>query len=134
MTTDIVVDGVLIGLSAALGAGTGLLFAIALGPQMGLLGVTAAEERTGRWPARRIVAVAASIGAAITGAGGLGWLAAQGPTGLATAILGVGASVIIYLVMEELLREAHETDTGPTEVAVLFGCFLPFFLAGIATR
>ena len=41
--------------------------------------------------------------------------------------------MIIYLIMEELLREAHETDTGPWEVAVLFGFFLPFFLAGIAT-
>ena len=48
-----------------------------------------------------------------------------------TAILGVGASVIVYLVMEELLREAHEVDAGAGEVAVLFGCFLPFFLAGV---
>jgi ZIP family zinc transporter len=40
--------------------------------------------------------------------------------------------VIIYLVLEELLREAHETDTGPWEVAVLFTGFLPFFLIGIA--
>ncbi len=32
----------------------------------------------------------------------------------------------------ELLCEAHETDTGPLEVAVLFGAFIPFFLIGVA--
>jgi ZIP family zinc transporter len=132
VVTDILGDGVLIGLSAALGAGTGLLFAIALAPEMGLLGVTAAEALVKRWPAARIIAAAAVTGAAITGAGGLGWLAAQGPQALIAAVLGLGASVIIYLILEELLREAHETDEGPVEVAILFACFLPFFLAGIA--
>jgi ZIP family zinc transporter len=45
----------------------------------------------------------------------------------------LGASVIIYpLILEELLREAHQTDAGLVEVAILFACFLPFFLAGIA--
>ena len=47
-------------------------------------------------------------------------------------MLAVGASVILYLILEELLRGAQEHDTGPVEVAVLFACFLPFFLAGIA--
>jgi ZIP family zinc transporter len=44
----------------------------------------------------------------------------------------LGASIIIYLILEELLREAHQTDAGPAQVAILFACFLPFFLAGIA--
>lgn len=70
--TDLLIDGVLIGLSAALGSGTGLLFASALAPEMGLLGVTAAEALKHRWPAARILATAAGIGAAITGAGALG--------------------------------------------------------------
>jgi hypothetical protein len=43
----------------------------------------------------------------------LGWLVAQGQLGLATAVPGLGASVIIYLIMEELLREARDTDAGP---------------------
>lgn len=132
VVTDILVDGVLIGLSAALGSGTGLLFAIALAPEMCLLGITATEALEKRWPPGRIVAAGAAIGIGITGAGGLGWLVAQGPAALGTAVLGVGASVIVYLIMEELLREAHEVDTGPVEVAVMFACFLPFFLAGIA--
>lgn len=129
---DILVDGVLIGLSAALGAGTGLLFAIALAPEMAMLGVTSAEALAERWAAGRVIGAAAAIGAGITAAGALGWLTAQAGPFLATAVLGVGASVIIYLVMEELLREAHETDSGPREVALLFGCFVPLFLAGIA--
>lgn len=129
--TDVLVDGVLIGLSAALGSGTGLLFAVALAPEMGLLGVTAADSLTGRWRTGRVLAAALGIGLGITAAGALGWFIAQGGAALATGVLGLGASVIIYLIMEELLREAHETDAGPWEVAVLFGCFLPFFLAGI---
>ena len=89
--TDIVVDGVLIGLSAALGAGTGLLFAVALAPEMGLLGVTATEAVGRRWSRRRVLVAAALVGLAITAAGGLGWVVAGGPSGLVTAILGVGA-------------------------------------------
>jgi len=131
--TDILVDGVLIGLSAALGSGTGLLFAIALAPEMGLLGVTAAQQLRERWPARQVFLGGIAIGVAITGAGALGWLVAQANPATHTAVLGVGASVIVYLILEELLREAHETDTGPIEVAVLFGAFLPLFLTGIAT-
>lgn len=133
VVTDILVDGVLIGLSAAIGSGTGLLFAIALAPEMGLLGLTAGGRLTQRWPNRRVIAAAATVAAAITGAGALGRVLAQTDQTVTTTVLGVGASVIIYLVLEELLREVHETDTGPVEVAVLFGFFLPFFLAGIAT-
>lgn len=134
VVTDILTDGVLIGLSAALGSGTGLLFAIALAPEMGLLGVTAAEALARRWSPARIITAAGLTGTAIICASGLGWLAAQGPQALGTAVLGLGASIIIYLIMEELLREAHERDAGPAEVAVLFACFLPLFLAGIAVR
>lgn len=133
VVTDILVDGVLIGVSAAIGSATGLLFAIALAPEMGLLGLTAGGSLTQKWPNRRIITAATTVAAAITGAGGLGWALARTNRAVTTTVLGVGASVIIYLVLEELLREVHETDTGPAEVAVLFGFFLPFFLAGIAT-
>lgn len=134
VVTDIAVDGVLIGISAALASGTGLLFAVALAPEMGLLGVTAGQSLATTWPARQVIAAAAAVAAAITGAGALGWaLAGTGPA-VTTTVLGVGASVIVYLVLEELLREVHQTDTGPVEVAVLFGFFLPFFLAGTALR
>lgn len=133
VAVDVLVDGVLIGLSAALGSGTGLLFAVALAPEMGLLGVTAAQALAQRWSPGRIIATAAAVGAAITAAGALGWVVAHTNAAAVTAVLGVGASVIIYLILEELLREAHDTDTGPLEVAVLFACFLPFFLAGVAT-
>lgn len=58
VVTDILVAGALIGLSAALGAGSGLLFAIAFAPEMGLLGVTAAEALGKRWPPARIITAA----------------------------------------------------------------------------
>lgn len=132
VATDILVDGVLIGISAAIGSGTGLLFAIALAPEMSLLGLTAGQSLARRWRARRIVLAGGLIGATITGAGALGWALAQTDAAVTTAVLGLGASVIVYLVVEELLREVHETDTGPIEVAVLFAFFLPFFLASTA--
>lgn len=130
--TDILVDGVLIGLSAALGAGTGLLFAIALAPEMGLLGVTAVDALRERWPRGRVLLLAAGVAAGIVAAGALGWFLAGLPAAVGTLILGVGASVIVYLILEELLREAHELASGAIEVAVLFGFFVPFFLAGVA--
>lgn len=58
VATDILVDGVLIGMSAALGAGTGLIFAIALAPEMGLLGLTAGKALGRSWPARRVIGAA----------------------------------------------------------------------------
>jgi ZIP family zinc transporter len=131
--TNVLIDGVLIGLSAALGYCTGLLFAISLAPELALLGVTAADALIDQWPAGRLISTAVGIGGGITAAGALGWLTAQATPALATAVLGLGASGIIYLITEEVLREAHETDTGPWEVVMLFGCFLPFFLTGIAT-
>lgn len=134
VATDILVDGVLIGISAAIHPGVGLLFAIALAPEMGLLGATAAQTLSSSWAPGRVIGVAGGVGAGITGAGALGWLVAQAGRSFVTTVLGVGASVIVYLILEELLREVHETDTGPTEVAVLFAFFLPFFLAGIAIR
>lgn len=132
VTADILVDGVLIGISAALASGTGLLFAIALAPEMGLLGLTAGQALSQRWPPRQIIVAGGAVGAAITAAGALGWVLAQTGRAVTTTVLGLGASVIIYLVLEELLREVHETDTGPVEVAVLFGFFLPVFLTGVA--
>jgi ZIP family zinc transporter len=54
--TDVFVDGVLIGLSAALGYRTGLLFAIAVAQELALLGVTAADALIDRWPAGRLTA------------------------------------------------------------------------------
>jgi zinc transporter, ZIP family len=134
IVADILIDGVLIGLSAALGAATGLLFAIALAPEMSLLGMTAAAGFGGRWSRPRVAAAAVGIAAGITAAGALGWLVSRADAAIATGVLAVGASVIIYLILEELLRDAHQTDMGLWEVAVLFGCFLPFFLAGIALR
>lgn len=77
-------------------------------------------------PPGHLIGTATGIDAAITAARALGWLAAHATAALATAVLGLGASVIIYLIMEELLREAHETDTETWQVAVLFGYVLPF--------
>lgn len=83
---------------------------------------------------RRVAVAAGGVGAAITAARALGWALSRTDQAVNTAILGLRASVIVYLVPEELLREVHETGTGPLEVAVLFGALLPFFLAGITTR
>jgi ZIP family zinc transporter len=132
VVADVLVDGVLIGLSVALATGTGLIFALALAPEMGLLGLTAAEGVTARLTGPRTIAVSAAIGVAIAAGGAVGWAVAQAPPALGTTVLGVGASVVMNLVLEELLREAHRNESGVTEVAVLFGCFLPLFLAGVA--
>lgn len=115
VNTNILIDRVLIGLSAALGSGTGLLFAISLAPEMGLLGLTAGQTLSRSWPGRRVAVAAGGVGAAITAAGALGWALSRTDQAVSTAILGLGASVIVYLVLEELLREVHETDTGPLD-------------------
>lgn len=66
----------------------------------------------GRQPPRRILLAAAGIGGGITAGGALGWLVSRSGPAIATGGLAMGAGVIVYLIMEELLREAHETDLG----------------------
>lgn len=90
-------------MSATRTSGAWLTSGPTLAPEMGLVGLTAGRALANRWPPRRIVLAVVLVASAITGAGALGWVLAQMGAAVTTTVLGLGASVIVYLVLEELL-------------------------------
>lgn len=72
-----------------------------------LVGATLATRvRLSRRTRSLVQHAAAGIGAGIAAAGALGWLTTQATAALATAVLGLGTSVILSLITEELLGGA----------------------------
>jgi ZIP family zinc transporter len=126
---DVVVDGILIGLSVADGAPTGYVFVAALVPEMTLLGTEVSQElareassRVGRIAAPALLGLAVIAGA-VVGA----WMH-SGPDWLTTFVQAFGAITLAYLVTEELLREAHREGDTPTRAVLFFVGFIPLFV------
>ncbi len=131
IVADAITDGLLMGLTGASGSRTSLLFVIGLAPEMLLLGAMVAEEFAAGGSALRKVAIPGAIGFAVVAGGALGGWARSGPQWLATGIEAFGAVAISYLVMEELLREAHREGDSPLRAAAFFFGFIPLFAAGV---
>lgn len=132
IVADVIVDGLLLGLSITSGGASAVLFVIGLVPEMALLGVTVSQEFAGREAGRRRkVAVPAVVGCFVVAGGALGAWARSGPSPVITVIEAFGAIALSYLVMEELLREAHEQAASPALAATFFLGFIPLFAAGV---
>jgi ZIP family zinc transporter len=132
IVADVITDGLLMGLSILSGGATGYLFVACLVPEMTLLGVTVAEELGGEDASRlRKVSVPALVGCGVVAGGALGAWASSGPQALSTLIEAFGGIAISYLVMEELLREAHEQPDSTFLAMSFFLGFIPLFVAGV---
>ena len=110
--TDAAVDGLLIGISTTSGESAGLIIAIALTIEMGFLGLTFAATLRNQPHGRRALAICAPpllliLGGLVGGALGAA-LSASPP--LHTGLLAFGVAALLYLVTEELLLEAHESQ------------------------
>lgn len=88
------------------------------------------EPRRSRWSTLAAGAMPGPVlvAEAVLGATLLGGL---GPT-LLTAVIAFGAAALLYLVTEELLTEAHETEDAPWSTGCFFAGFL--LLLVIQTR
>jgi ZIP family zinc transporter len=130
---DVSVDDILMGLTMAGGSRAAIVFAVALAPETFLLGITAAEDfsQSKDWAWLPKIGVTAAIGLAILFGAFAGGLLRLAPDAVRTGLLAFGAIAISYLVMEELLREAHGQKASPTMAAMFFVGFMPFFLAGM---
>ena len=127
---DLLLDGLLVGLGVTLGSSQGIVLTIALTIEILFLGVAVCVELLdlgiGRW---RAAGTAAALGLA-TAVGALGGAALLGdasPTVLA-AVLAFGAAALLYLVVEELLVEAHEEAETPLLGAMFFVGFLGLYI------
>ncbi len=126
---DLFIDGLLVGIGAAVSTETAAIIAIALTVEVLFLGLSVAlrlrSSGTSRFVAAGItaglsllVAVGAILGALVLGD------ASDAVLGL---VLAFAAAALLWLVVEELLVEAHETPERPWMAAAFFVGFLALF-------
>ncbi len=126
---DLVIDGLLVGLGATLGDKQGLVLTIALTIEILFLAVSVVAQLLEQGqPRTRAALVAGSLGlaTAVGAVAGAALLGGASRTTLA-AVLAFGAAALLYLVVEELLVEAHETDETPLLAAMFFVGFIGLY-------
>lgn len=131
---DLLLDGILVGLGAALGAQQGLILTIALSIEILFVCLSVTINLIGNGvPQTRAVATTSGLGL-LTGIGALGGAAALGGAShqILALILAFGAAALLYLVVEELLTEAHEhTETAFLGAMFFLGFLIIYVMAGL---
>jgi ZIP family zinc transporter len=126
---DMIIDGVLIGVTFLAEAATGVLIAVALAIEvlfLGVAGVVALPKGVGTL---KKLAVPAAFGLLLTVGVTVGVLSLDGVTGAPIAvILAFGSAALLYLVTEELLVKAQTVPETPTSTTLFFIGFLAIFL------
>ncbi|RFA06481.1 hypothetical protein B7R54_19100 [Subtercola boreus] len=130
---DLLLDGLLVGLSSTLDSKQGLIITIALTIEILFIGlsVTTSLNQTGL-SRRRSVIISSSLGfttalGAILGAA----LLAGASSATLAAVLAFGGAALLYLVVEELLTEAHEQEETTLLGAMFFLGFLTIYILGV---
>ncbi|MBE7197700.1 MAG: transporter [Parafilimonas terrae] len=122
---DILVDGLVLGIAFVAGAKAGILLTVALTIEVLFLGLTVANELgQGGASKPRVIGATAGLVTLLPLGALLG-----GPVGTLSppvqgAFLAFGLVALLYLVTEELLVEAHETEDRPWVTAMFFAGFL----------
>lgn len=133
---DLLLDGFVIGIGFSGGPRQGRLLTLALTLELVALGLALVRELRTRsistWKSFAITAGVASL--LILGTGlGVGLLRIA-PAWAVTVALGFGEAALLYLVTEELLREAHEREDTSLTTAIFFVGFLAILLIDMVTR
>lgn len=130
---DFVLDGLLLGVGFAAGARIGILLALAEAAEQLSVGLALAGElRAARLASARILVIVTAMGALVFVSAVAGATILSGLTGGAMeVVLSFGAAALLYLVTEELLREAHEERETPAGTAMFFLGFLLFLVVGM---
>ena len=121
---DILVDGILIGTGFAAGPQAGRLLGMSLGIEGVSLGLATSSSLPNRYSSKfamlillglsSLFLVGASAGATVLGSASKTTIA---------SMLSFGSAALMYLVTEELLREAHSTKEAPWVTAMFFAGF-----------
>jgi len=126
---DMLIDGVLIGVTFLAEAATGIIIAVALAIEVLFLGVAGVVALPADMGTPRKLAVPAAFGLLLTTGVTVGVLALEGVTGAPIAIiLAFGAAALLYLVTEELLVKAQKVPETPVSTTLFFVGFLSIFL------
>jgi ZIP family zinc transporter len=123
---DIALDGILIGVGFAAGEKQGLLLTIALSLEVLFLGISAASALSGVGVSRsKIWLTTGGLGALLLSGAGIGSVMLRGlAASTLDGVLSFGIAALLYLVIEELLVEAHEAPETPLLSAMFFVGFL----------
>lgn len=123
---DVLVDGLLVGVSFLTGFKEGLLITVALTFEMFFVSLAAAVSlRDKAWSGARVMMAVFAL-AAVLGFGvviGVG-LFADAPGYLLHGVIAFAVAALLYLVVEELLVEAHEVAETPVATVLFFAGFL----------
>ena len=129
LIADLLIDGLLIGVTATSGKGqTGLLVAVAVAVELLSLGLSMAAT-LGNASRRRVIALTAGVSlAALAGAVGGYFLGAILGPGWLEATLAFAVAVFLFMAAEELLKEGHETKETSLGTSLFFVAFLALLL------
>ena len=129
MGIDIALDGMLIGLGFAAGQKQGMLLTIALVLEVLFLGVSCATSMASDGASRmRILRTTAILaGLLLVGASAGAVALTTLPAMMLDGLLAFGVAALLYLVMEELLVEAHEEPETPFQTSMFFVGFIVLF-------
>lgn len=128
---DVLIDGLLIGVSFAAGEKAGVILTIALAIEVMFLGLAAAVAFSESGASRtRIIGVCAGLASLLLTGAALGAIFLHSLTGaLLEGVLAFGCAALLYLVIEELMVEAHEEKETPAQTAMFFVGFIALLLA-----
>ncbi|MFN8098302.1 MAG: ZIP family metal transporter [Dermatophilaceae bacterium] len=130
MAVDLLLDGVLVGLGVRLGSTQGLILTIALTLEVLFLGLSVVSELTESGATTRRAVLICTLLGLMTAVGAIGAALFLGTvsTTVMSAVLAFGAAALLYLVVEELLVEAHEEKESVTLGAMFFLGFLVVYV------
>lgn len=127
---DVLIDGLLIGVSFAAGAKAGVILTVALAIEVMFLGLAAAVALSESGASRmKIISTCTAMATLLLTGAGLGGTSLSHLSGAALeGMLSFGCAALLYLVTEELLVEAHEEIETPVQTAMFFVGFIALLL------
>jgi len=129
VSIDMLIDGVLIGVTFLDNPGTGVIIAVALAIEVLFLGVAGVIALPRDIGVVKKLAVPTVFGLLLASGVTGGVLALDGVTGAPIAIiLAFGSAALLYLVTEELLVKAGKVPETPVSTTLFFVGFLAIFL------
>lgn len=130
IATDLLVDGLMIGIAFVAGAKAGILLSIALTLELISLALALVGYLRERGKsAAATIGTTAALTALVPIGSILGMLVLSHMSeGLINGAIAAGTAALLYLVTEELLRDAHEQPEGPLTTATFFAGFLAVLL------
>lgn len=127
---DVLIDGLLIGVSFAAGAKAGVILTVALAVEVMFLGLAASVALSESGESRlKIMAVCAGLAGLLLAGATLGATFLHNLSGaMLEGVLAFGCAALLYLVIEELMVEAHEEKETPVQTAMFFVGFIALLI------